>query len=174
MKFRILVVLAFALVSVMGMAQAPDLAPPPELKKLDWYIGEWSGKVKWSMMGMPPTEEETSFKNEWEGQFLKSTSIMTMSGMKMTEVGFIGWNPKTKLYDAYIFTNFAPMPRIEHGEADATRFIFTSEPWAVGGMEIVGRATMNKKSADELGFVLEFKMGEKWEKVGEGTFKKKK
>src|SRR5687767_12459664 len=104
MKFRILAVLTFTFVSVIGLAQAPDLAPPPELKKLDWYIGEWSGKVKWSMMGMPPTEEETSFKNEWEGQFLKSTSVMTMSGMKMTEVSFIGWNPKTKAYDAYIFT----------------------------------------------------------------------
>ena len=173
MKIRAFVCLVLASWSVLGLAQTPTIDPPAELKKLDWYIGEWTGKVKWSMPGMPPTDEEMSIKNVWDGQFIKSSSIMTMSGQKMMETSFVGWNAKTKKYDSYTFTNFAPTPRIEHGEMDGDKFAFTSDPWDVGGMEMIGRASMVKKSDKEFTFILEFKLGDKFEKVGEGSFKKK-
>lgn len=173
MRSRILFLVLAASICTLGLGQVPSMDPPAELKKLDWYIGEWMGKVKWTMPGMAPTDEEMSFKNEWEGQFIKSSAVMSMSGQKMTETSFVGWNAKTKKYDSYTFTNFSPMPRIEHGEMDGDKFVFTSDPWDVGGMEMIGRASMVKKSDKEIAFVLEFKLGEKFEKVGEGTFKKK-
>lgn len=174
MKIRAVICFVCAASMATALSQGPATEPPAELKKLSWYIGEWSGKVKWSMPGTPLTEEDMSFKNEWDGQFIKSTSVMSMSGQKMTETSFTGWNPKTKKYFAYTFTNFAPTPRVEHGEVDGDKFVFTSEPWEVGGMEMVGRALVAKKSDTEVGFVLEFKLGDKFEKVAEGTFRKKK
>jgi hypothetical protein len=167
-----LLTLALA-VSATLFAQAPSMEPPAELKKLDWYLGEWSGKVKWSFPDMPASEEDMSFKNEWEGQFMKSTSTMSMSGMKITEVGYTGWNAKTKKYDSYTFTNFAPTPRIEHGEIDGDKVVFLSEPWEVMGADMTSRVTMMKKSAAELSFTIDFKMGENWQKVAEGSLKKK-
>jgi hypothetical protein len=166
-----------AVLGVVGgaFAQAPSMDSAPELKKLDWYIGKWSGKVKWTMPGMPEAEEAMSFTNTWDGQFLKSTSVMDMMGMKMTESSYLGWNPKEKRYESYTFTNFAPTPRIEHGEMKGENtMVFTSLPWDVGGMEMSSRATLVKKSDTEVSFVLEFKMGDKFEKAGEGTFKKQK
>jgi hypothetical protein len=172
MKVRQLLVVGLAVFG-LGIAQEPQMAPAPELKKLEWFLGEWNGKVKWSMPGMDATEETMSFKNEWEGQFIKSSSVMSMSGTKMTEVGYIGWNPKTKKYDNYTFTNFAPTPRIEHGELDGDKMTFTSDPWDVMETPVVGRATVTRKSPTELAFLLEFKMGDAWQKVAEGAFKKK-
>ena len=52
---------------------------------------------------------------------------------------------------------------------------FISEPWNVGmpGGPTVSRATITKKSNDEYTFVLEFKNGDKWDKVGDGSAKRK-
>ena len=155
-------------------AQEPTMAPPPELKKLQFLVGEWTGKMKWSMPGMTEASD-MPFKVEWEGQFLKTTSTMTMAGMSMVETAYIGWDAKRKDYTSWTFTNFAPQPRIEHGKFEGDKFVSVSEPWDVGmGEPTTGRATITKVTDIMVNFMLEFKEGDKWNKVAEGTFTKKK
>lgn len=146
---------------------------PAEIKKLGWMVGEWTGTIKMNMQGME-FESQSTMKNEFEGQFLKSASVMDMMGMKMTETMYMGWNAAKNRYESYAFSNFSPKPRIEYGTMEGDKMTMTSEPWEVGGeAPTVGRGTMTKKSDTEIHFILEFKEGDKWVKVGEGTYKKK-
>ncbi len=165
-----------AAVAILFMAGAADsqgpMEPPTELKKLDWMVGEWSGKVDWTYM--MEAEVPYTVKCEWEGQFLKHTSKMDMMGMMFTETAYYGWDAASKKYRGWTFTNFSPDPRLEAGTLTGDTLVMTSEPWNTGeGELVVGRATITKKGADELHFLLEFKEGETWTKGGEGTFKKK-
>lgn len=162
--------LATFLMTALGMSQ--EMAPPAELKKLDWYMGEWSGKFNFSMPDMQG-EATFTFKNEWDGNFIRTTSTMEFGGMKMTETTFLGWNDKVKKYEQYTFTNIANTPRIERADPGDTQWVFLSEPWNAGGAEVVSRATLTKKSTTEMEMLLEFKDGSNWTKVGSGTFKKK-
>lgn len=173
MKRFLLSLFVAACVVVPSVAQ--EMGPPVELKKLEWFLGEWTGKVKYTFPGEDPTEGEMAFKNEREANFLKSTSKFKMMGTDFVEIGYIAYNAKDKCYCSWTFTNFAPLPRIEHGTLDGDTVTFVSEPWEVGmpGGPTTGRATLKKKSDKEMTFTLEFKEGDKWNKVGEGTFTKK-
>ncbi|SRR5581483_3736159 len=166
-------ILFATIVSAVCFAQQMNMEPPAELKKLSWVLGSWSGTLNWTAPDMQMSGTMT-WKAEWENQFLKMTTVTEMSGMKMVETSYTGWNAKKKSYDSYTFTNFAPTPRIEHGTLTGDKFVSISEPWEVGGSPTptVGRATLVKKSDTEATMILEFKEGEKWTKVAEGTFKK--
>ncbi len=171
---RIFSVLMLMSVGAVYAAQEPVMAPPPELKKMQFMVGEWTGKMKWTMAGVPAESSDMPFKVEWAGQFLKTSSTMTMAGMSMVETGYIGWDAKRKDYTSWTFSNFAPMPRIEHGKFEGDKFISVSEPWDTGmGEPTVGRATTTKVTDIMISFLLEFKEGDKWNKVAEGTFTKK-
>ncbi len=168
---RIRTMLTAVLACIAGAALAQEMGPPAELKKLDWFMGDWSGTIKWTFPGMAG-EGVMSFSNVWEGQFMKNSSSMDMNGQKSTEVGFLGWNAKTKQYDSWTFTSFAPTPRVEHGTLTGDKIVFLSEPWDVMGMAMESRAAVSKKGAAEIYFLLEFKMEGAWTKAGEGTFKR--
>ena len=167
-KIFVAVLAAFA---AAASAQMPEVSA--QVKALDWMLGEWSGTVKWTMMG---TESETKmdWKGEREGLFLKRSTTTEVMGMKMTEIGYSGWDPSKKKYWTHIYTNFAPGPRFEQGELKGDVFVSVSEPWDTGSGSglTTGRATFTKKGAD-IHYILEFKNGDKWDKVAEGTFKKK-
>ena len=161
-----------AMCSLAAIAQ--EIPPPPaELKKLDWMVGEWSGKVKWTMAGVPESEETMDFKVDWDGNFLRSTSKMTMMGMSVTESVYIGWDAKSNKYLCHTFTNLSNDPRIERGTLDGKTFTTVSDPWSVMGSEAVGRATQRLNDDGSIYFLLEMKEGDKWTKMSEGTFKKK-
>ena len=171
---RAALALLLTLFAALSFAQAP-LTAPKEITDLSWAHGDWEGKIKFSMAGMPESEGAQTWKVEPEGQFLKMTTVTDMMGMKMTEIAYLGWNADSKRYDCWTFTNFAPTPRVEHGTIDDKVWTFLSEPWTVPGMPgaIVGRATMNRKSDKEMTMLLEFKEGDKWVKQAEGSFTKK-
>lgn len=152
-------------------AQAPEMGPAPELKKLDWFVGKWTGTMKMTIQGSA-SEGEMTFVNAFDGNFIKTTSNSDMGGMTMTETSYLAWNAKTSKYVSYTFTNFAPMPRIEHGTLEGDKFVFLSEPWDVMGTTYESRATLTRKGTDQIVLLLEFKQDGKWEKAGEGTFKK--
>lgn len=171
--FRIATLVALMAGAAIGSAQ---MLPPlsPEMKKLDWFLGSWSGKVNWTMPDMTG-ETDYAFTNEVVGQFIRSTSKMVVAGMSIEEVGYIGYDPDKKKYSSHTFTNMAPTPRVEWGVADGdSKLVFHSEPWNVMGSATSSRATILRKGADEMSFILEFKTGETWSKVGEGNFKRKK
>lgn len=163
------------LVATWAGAFAQLVQAPAELKKLDWLLGTWEGKVAWTMPGMSGDSTMT-MKSEWDGAFFKSVSTTDMGGMKSVETGY-GWYDKDKkLYKFCTFTNFAPTPRFESGTFENDTLTMVSDPWETGmpGPATVARATMVKKSATEATFMLEFKNGDKWDKVAEGKFLKKK
>lgn len=167
--------IALVVMAFVPLAGAQQAEVPAELKAMSFYIGTWKGNVTWSMPGMDAATEETSMVNTWSGQFIKSESKMNVGGMEMVEATYIGWDPEKKKYSSYAFTNISATPRIEWGVAkDANTFVFESEPWDVMGQKTVGRGTMTKVSDTELKFMLEFKSGDSWMKVAEGSFKKVK
>lgn len=172
MKVARLLVCLFAFGSALALGQDQN-APHPELNKLSWQLGTWEGNVKWSMPGMDD-EMTMAWTSVMDGNFMKSTSTMDMMGQKVTETGYLTWDAKQSRYSYWTFTNFAHMPRVEHGTLDGDKMVMISEPWDAGmGEATVSRATVAKKGDTELTFLLEFKQGETWNKVAEGTFKKK-
>ena len=173
MKYRITTVVFLASMSLFAVAQdMPSMVPPEELKKLEWMLGEWTGTMNWTEPGMEG-EMSSSMKVEVEGQFYKTTASNKMGEMTMTEVSYMGWDPKDKKFVSWTFTNFAPTPRIERGTFEGDKFVSVSDPWEVMGRTIVGRGTMTKTSDTEATFVLEFKEGDDWMKVADGKMKKK-
>jgi hypothetical protein len=166
--------LAGLLILAAGLANAQIAPAPPELKELDFVLGDWSGKVKYTMEGQP-MEGVITWKVEKDGLFLKQTTVTELSGMKLTETAFVGWDAKKKKYSCHTFTSFSPIPRVEWGEVKGGKAVFTSEPWDAGlpGGPVVGRGTAVRQGSDIL-FTLEFKNGEKWEKVGESLLKRVK
>lgn len=166
----ILVAFVVAAAAAAFSQEPPSLSP--ELKALEWQLGTWEGTVKWSMPGMEGDSKMT-MKCEWEGLFMKQSSTTEFQGMKMLEVGYVGFDPEKKKYSFHTFTSFAPTPRVEWGTVTGDKVEFVSEPWNVMGQSTTSRSTVTKKSASEIAFVLEFKQGDSWSKVAEGTFKKK-
>lgn len=163
------------LLFVGAHAQAPSMEAPPEIAKLTWTHGTWSGKVKFTMAGTPDMDADQTMTIEEDGQFLKAVTLTEMMGMKMKETTYMGWNADKKLYSAHTFTNFSPEPRVEWGTIEGDVWTMTSEPWKVGGQPepTTGRVTLTRKSDTEMAFLLEFKEGDKWSKVAEGKLTKK-
>ncbi len=169
MKRMLLMVLA-SVVSAFCFGQVPDMAPPAEVKKFDWMIGEWTGKSSFTMPEMPPMDVTMSIKCEWDGQFMKQVAVNDFGMIKMTETFYLGYDPESKKYVSYAFTNFSPVPRIERGTVDGETLVMVSDPWAAGGETHVSRATMTKVNADTLKLKLEFKDGDKWIAAMDATF----
>jgi hypothetical protein len=164
-----------AVATVTAHAQEGPQGPPEELKRLDWMLGEWTGTFNWVFPGMEGSAP-TTFKNEREGNFVKSSTVITMGEMTFTETAYYGWDPAKKRYSGWTFTNFAPMPRVEHSiKFTDTLVAFESEPWDVGMPDgpVVSRATLQHRTGDEIYLLIEFKTGETWTKAAEGIFKKK-
>ena len=170
---RTFALVAVALFAVAANAQMPDLKPSPQIEKLSWMLGKWSGSIHWTMEGME-MDATMSFENVIDGQFVRSTSVMELMGMKMTESGFTGWDDKAKAYKSWTFTNFGAGPRTETGKVDGDSMVFTSDPWQtlMSPEATVSRTTMKKVSASEIKLTLEFQQNGQFAKVGEGTFKK--
>ena len=159
--------------SSIAFAQLPKAEPGEEMKKLAWQVGSWSGNVKWTMPGMEGDSTMT-WKAEWEGPFLKSTSVMVVGGEKMTETSFMTYDVGSKKYVIWTFTNMSINPRIERGTLEGNSMVMVSDPWDIGmGEPSVSRATLKKISDKECTFALEFMMGADWAPVSTGTFKKK-
>ncbi len=171
---RILISLMFATAATTAFAQQmPDLTPPAELKKLDWMIGTWTGTMPMDMEGMK-FDSVGTMKIDMDGKFMRTVSVMDMMGMKMTESMFLGYDSAKKQYVSWAYTNMSANPRIERGNFEGDRFVMTSDPWVMdmSPEASVSRSTFLKKSATTALFTLEFKMADKWVKVGEGLFTK--
>ncbi|MBA3725133.1 MAG: hypothetical protein H0W86_01460 [Armatimonadetes bacterium] len=161
-----------ALAALLAFALAPaQEKPSAEMERIAWMLGDWSGKVKWSIKGMNETVD-MPYKAVMEGNFMKSTSSFQMMGMSFSEMSYLCWDSAKKRYSSYTFTKFAPTPRIEHGTLEGDKMVMISEPWTVEG-PMTSRATITKKSDKEVHFLIEFKEGDKWVKTAEGTFTKK-
>ncbi len=170
-SFFVLSLVAFA---ACVLAQAPNMKPPKQIDDLAWCLGEWNGSMHWTMPGTPAMDVVTTLKFDMDGQFLREVASQDMQGTAITETTYTGWNDKDKKYDSWIFTNYAPNPRIQHGVINGNDWVMESEPWNVMGQTTSGRFTITKVSDTEMKIKLEFKPnGKPDQEVAEGTFKKK-
>jgi hypothetical protein len=116
--------------------------PDPSLKRLDRLVGTWS------MKGHPLGSDKDSITgtttfawlhdDEGAAFFLQQDMNMDYDGMPIKSRELIGFNPKTKGFSSYVFSNMAPdaLPyewdihgdaitiSVKHGEMDAK---FTGE-----------------------------------------------
>lgn len=172
---RMLLMAAASIVSAFCFGQTPELTAPTEMKKFDWMVGEWSSTSKWTMEGMAPMDVTSTFKAEWDGQFLKQSATSDFVGfMKMTETMMLGYDANKGEYVSYAFTNFAPTPRMEHGKLTGDTLVMVCDGWEVMGAVTSSRATLTKVSNDELKVKLEFKTGDTWSTVTDGVYKRVK
>lgn len=168
MRRMILMVLA-SIVANLAFGQEMQMAPPAEVKKLDWMIGDWTSKATFTMPEMPPMDVTMTIRCEYDGQFLKQTVVNDFAGMKMTETFYLGWDPTTKKYVSYAFTNFASTPRIERGTMTGDVLTMVSDPWTVDGTTHVSRAIQTKTGTDSMRLKLEFQVEGKWAPAMDAT-----
>ena len=172
---KIMIMAAASMIASICFGQVPNMQPPAEMQGFGWMVGEWMDEGTWTMEGMDPMKVATSFKAEWDGQFLKQSAVNDFSGfMKMTETMMLGYDAAKKQYVSYSFTNMAPVPRVERGTMNGQTLTMTSDPWEVMGEAHVSRATMTKVNNDELKMKLEFQVEGKWTTVMDTTYKRKK
>ena len=172
---RMLLMVAASIVAALAFGQEMEMAPPAEIKKLDWMIGEWTAKSTFTMPEMPPMNVSMTVKCEYDGQFLKQSVVNDFDGMiKMTETFYMGYDPATQKYVSYAFTNFAPTPRIERGNLAGDILSMVSDPWTAGGETHVSRATQTKVNNDTMKLKLEFQVDGKWVTGMDATFARKK
>lgn len=149
------------------------MAPPKEMDHFKGMLGKWTGNMTWEMPDQPKMEFVMKMENSWDGQFMKSSNVMDMDGMKMTETMYFGWDAEKGKYKSWSFTNWAPTPRVEWGVVEGNKHVWNSEPWDGGmGEKTTTRTTMVIKDAKTVDMTLEFKMGDKFTKVMWGTLKK--
>jgi hypothetical protein len=88
--------------------------PDPALKRLNRLVG------KWSMKGRPVGANEDSITGtttfEWlhgtagTSFFLQQDMEMDYAGTMIKSREIIGYNPKTKAFSSYVYSNMAPDP----------------------------------------------------------------
>ena len=142
---------------------AQDYAPPKQIKDLSWLVGTWSGSGQISFGGHS-VDITSTMTVSFDGQFLKVVSTDQSSGSTLTKTTMTGWEPTTKEYISYTFTNMAPTARIAHGTLNGSALQMVSDPWQAEGFTIVERETMSKLSDTKCKLTLEYKDGEKWVK----------
>jgi hypothetical protein len=122
-------------------------------------VGDWKAEPTEFRIGEMTMMVTSSMTISWEGQFLKTKGINDFGGLVMTELMLLGYDAKSEKYRSSAYTNLSPDPRIEEGALKGDVLVMTSKPWAIMGDDSISRATLTKKSDDEVHFKLEFKMG---------------
>ena len=160
--------------SVFGLvaAQSPEGTPKPgpEQKKLEWFVGKWSGKAVMKPgpfgPGGPMTWTETC---EWfEGGFhLVCRSEGTSPTGPMKGIGIIGYDAERKLYTYYGVDNT--------GWSDLATGTFSGRTWSysneftMGGKKYWSRMSIEELSDREQRFRWETSEdGKTWALVMEG------
>jgi hypothetical protein len=152
--------------------QEPEVGPAPEMKKLDVFLGDWAGKFKFLMPGMPEGEVDSTVKEEkyLGGMYHKTIYTVAIPGFGSLEGhAILGYDPVDKKFKSWTFDNMANVPREETGNFEGGKLVMISKPH--GGT--VTRATYEPRGKDEMFFTIEVQTGEEWSKVGECLYKKK-
>ncbi len=170
------VVLLVLLTAVSLQAQMGPPTPSPELKKVEFMAGDWTGEGTASPApGMPGGKFITSSHAEWmEGNFfLVEHSDFDLPGMgKMKELAVLGYDPDRKVYT---YTAFNSMGEVESstGTLDGDTWTWLSDEH-MGGMKMKGRFTMKVLSPTSYNMKFELSQdGKDWTTAMEGKSTKK-
>jgi len=176
---RFAIALVIALVSAGVVAIQNPQQPPtpgPEVKKLDYFAGDWKseGEIKPGPMG-PGGKFSGTEHNEWMpgGFFLLSHSTETSSMGNGTGVGVYGYDRDKKVYT---FDEFNSAGETVHakGTLAGDTWTWTSDEMMQGKMTH-GRYTVKVTSPTAYTFKLEFQPeGGTWANVFEGKATKTK
>jgi len=120
-------------------AQGPQMPQPaPEVKKLDYFIGNWTmeGDLKPSVYG-PGGKFSGSERNEWMpgGFFLRSDSKMKMPMGSASGLAVMGYDSDAKRYTYHDFNSM--------GEAESATGTLQGDTWTWEGQQKVGGKMMN-------------------------------
>lgn len=109
--------------------------PDPALRRLDFLVGRWS--MKGHMIGSDEENIVGEGSYEWlpGGFFLRQRVQLDFAGfVKIDSEELIGYNPETRTFNSYVFSNMSPEPlpyewdvqdgsmtiSVSHGPLDAT------------------------------------------------------
>ena len=169
-RISIAVFLVFLLAALLAQAQMPMPTPAPELKKLNYFAGNWTMEDVTKPGPMGPGGRSTGTGHtEWmEGNFFL-TSHGTFDGVmgKGIEVAFMGYNADQKMYT---YDSFSSMG--EHisstGSVEGDTWTWSADQ-PMNGQKIKGRFVMKVLSPTVYNYKLEFSPdGSTWNVVMEG------
>ena len=153
-------------------AGQPALSPPkpnPELKKQDFFVGNWTltGETKSSPFGPGGEKFQSTESLEWMpgGFFLVARSY---SGGKWVELTVIGYDPNENVFTHTSFSG-SGKTEIWKGTAGDNTWIWTKKE-TVGGKPVTQRMTITKISPASYSFKVEMEPeGGSWSTVSEGS-----
>ncbi len=110
------------------------------------------------------------------GYYLRLESKVTYQGMPpMDGIVMMGYDPKEKVYRIWAFAPHGPTPMEASGNFEGSKLVLTSKPMDFGmGTMAVVRMSFEPVSKGDVNYLMEVKMGEKWEKLEDGVYTKKK
>jgi hypothetical protein len=130
--------------------------PPPELKKLDYFVGTWksTGELKPGPMGPGGKFTELTHTSWMEGRFflVERTTGGGVMG-HLVEIAYLGYNVAEKSYSYDAFNNF--------GEAEHAKGNVEGDTWTwtstenMGGHAMKGRFTITVASPTSYTFKFE-------------------
>lgn len=168
----------FLAASFAGAApQVPDMKPPAELKQLGFLVGDFEGQNKFfepdgSSKSSPATIKASMAVG---GRFLSWGYKGNMPGFGDVEgLLLMTYDADSKKFLGWWYDNAGSRPMEMSGGFEGVKLVMTSLPSNAPGMEgAVFRSTFSKKSATEVAFLLESKMGDQWMTFIDGSYKKR-
>jgi hypothetical protein len=162
-------VMLFGAVSAVAQSHTPT--PSPELKKQDFFVGEWTlqGATKSSPFGPGGQKFKAIEQLEWMpgGFFLLAHSY---ADGKLAELTIIGYDAEEK---AFTHTSYSAGGKIERwlGTAERDTWTWTRDGRPVDGAATKVRLTIKKTSPRSYSFVQDVKKADAdaWSIVAEGT-----
>ena len=168
-------VLLAGLAAGAARGQAPGPLKP-ELKRLEFILGETTGKGKIYLPGVDPISWESQDRSAWAlgGAYLRTDTKMTYVGFGPQENLFLTtFDPKEKVYRLWAFWQLTAAPMECAGNFEGEKLVMVSKPFDNGLTgPAVYRVTFEPKGRDVL-FLAEMKMGETWTRSIEGVYTKK-
>lgn len=158
-----------------GLSAQPAMTPPPELKKLQMFVGDSLGKGKMYNPAGGTLTWTSVDKMEWAlgGMYVMGRSKVTYQGMPASDgIMMMTYDPKDKLYKAWAFVSMMPGVMEMSGNFEDKALVFTSKPidFGLGTGPTTVKMTFEPKSTSELAYKMEMKDGEKWSVLEDGVY----
>jgi hypothetical protein len=148
--------------------------PGPEVKRLEYFAGNWNteGEIKPNPM-MPAGKMTSADKAEWfPGGYqlvIHSTGKMPMGSMN--GLGIIAYNAEDKVYTYYGIDSMG-FAELSKGTVDGKNWVYTSDS-KMGGKVYHGRYSMTEDSPTSYSFKYEMSEdGTNWALIMEGKSSK--
>jgi len=162
-------------IGMAAVAQEMEMAPPKEMKAVEFFLGNWTGTNKMTF-GEQTMESPGSVKCDLflGGRFVRSMHVYDMAGMKFEGCHLLSYDTEKKKYVAWWFDQVSSQPMEMEGNFEGDgKLVMISKPTPMPGIgTAVFRSTWVKVSAQEVRFTLEQKDGEKWTPMIESVYKK--